>query len=94
VVALKPKHKRIGPSIVAWIVLAIFFVAFGLFFYINSLGIDPISDDEFISAANDTTLPLGAVSESGLAISRYGSLGFVVAGVVFLFFAGSALREG
>ena len=93
-VAFRPKHERISPSVFAWIVLAVFFVAFCLLFYFNSLGINPISDYEFIDATKDKTLPLGAVSESGLAVSRYGGLGFVVTGVVFLFFAGSALREG
>jgi len=83
-----------NPSAIAWIVLAVFFVAFGLLFYLNSLGITPIPDSEFLESAEAKDLPLGAVSESALAISRYGSLGFVVAGVFFLLFASLTLREG
>lgn len=92
--ALRPKHKLMNPSATAWIVLAAFFIVFGLLFYLNSLAITPISDSEFLESAEASDLPLGAVAESALAISRYGSLGFVLAGGVFLLFAILTLKEG
>jgi len=89
----RPKHTLMNPSVLAWTVLAAFFIAFGLLFYLNSLGIIPMPDSEFIESAQDKDLPLGAVSASALTISLYGSLGFAVAGGVFLFFAVLNLRE-